>query len=463
MTYRLAANAALNLVAGLSTAVFAFAVPVALAHRLTPAELSVWSIVLQASAYVAPFTLGIQSVMSRVVAVNHCSDSTMHQSRLAVDAGLRLLGIAAAAYALIAIVAAMCLHRIYPDLPAAHLSVARWTLLLYCLGQATLIPAAAVAGYFFGLQRNVVVTANVVGGRLATAAVIVALATHLPMPVTAALAALVTAVFSLTLHRQFLRAVRAGAGHRHPADDAQRSNTSAEIFRECLPISVWAIATFFIYGGTSTVASWIDFNGFPAYVMASGAAMLLLGLHSAAFGPFIPHFAVTAERGGPAAATRSLIRASLVSSGISASVVLAFVLFGPAVVAWLVPAAYKAQTVQLLGLLLLGNSVRLIGLPYANALIALGLQGKILWTPVIEAGLTFCASIALGSRLGLAGVAAAMAVGGGASVLVHFLINMRVTAAALPVPRARLAAASVLPVAVAWGIFQLVHSNLLNP
>jgi O-antigen/teichoic acid export membrane protein len=454
MRNRLAVNAALNVLTGVSSAVFAFVVPVLLSHRIDSSGLSIWSIVLQTSAYVAPFTFGIQSVLSRHVAVAHeRADSGHRESLETMTVALRMLGFAAMAYLVLGLAAAWALDRIYPALPSDRLTEARIAFGLYIVGQATLIPAAGLAGYFFGVQRNLVVTLNVIGSKLLAGAAIVLGADWLGLPIASGLAAAVTAGFSLALYRRYISSV--ATIKRSGAPLAAMRQVRAQLVRECVPISVWALATFLIYGGSTSLASLVDFAGFPAYAMASGMSMLLLGLHGAAFGPFIPHVAVVAERGGGRAVTEALSRASMLSALISVTTVAAFALFGEATISLLVPREYRPNVTDLLTILLIGNSVRLIGLPYANTLIGLGMQGKILWTPVIEAGAAFGAAIVLGGHYGLVGVAWSMTIGGVASVLVHLVVNMRVTRDAVPEARPALLAAAG-PVAVAWLIFALL-------
>jgi O-antigen/teichoic acid export membrane protein len=454
MRSRLAVNAALNVLTGVSSAGFAFVVPVLLSHRIDSSGLSIWSIVLQTSAYVAPFTFGIQSVLSRRVAVAHERAGSGHRELLeTMTVALRMLSLAAMAYLVLGLAAAWALDRIYPALPSDRLTEARIAFGLFIVGQATLIPAAGLAGYFFGVQRNLVVALNVIGSKLLAGSVIVFGADSLGLPIASGLAAAVTAGFSVALHSRYISSVATIKRSGDPL--AAMQQVRVQLVRECVPISVWALATFLIYGGSTSVASLVDFVGFPAYAMASAISMLLLGLHGAAFGPFIPHVAVVAERGGGQAVAAALSRASMLSALISVTTVAAFALFGEATISLLVAREYQPAVTTLLTILLIGNSVRLIGLPYANTLIGLGMQGKILWTPVIEAGVAFGAAIVLGGHYGLVGVAWGMAIGGVASVLVHLVVNMRVTRDAVPAARTALLAAAG-PVVVAWLIFALL-------
>lgn len=456
MRSRLVVNAALNVLTGVSSAGFAFLVPLLLSHRVDAAVLSIWSIVLQTSAYVAPFTFGIQSVLSRHVAIANERTGAQLESRDTVAVALRMLCLAALVYLGFGLTVAWALDRIYPALPLGHVAEARIAFGLYVTGQATLIPAAGLVGYFFGVQRNVTVTVNMVGSKLLAGVAIVGGANSLGLPIASGVAAIVTVAFSLALYQRYTSSAVTTSSHTDPA--AAIRKVQAQLLRECLPISVWALATFLIYGGSTSIASLVDFPRFPAYAMAFGVSMLLLGLHSAAFGPFIPHVAVVAERGGNLAVARALIRASLLSALISVATVIAFAIFGTTAVRLLVPSGYESLVATLLTILLIGNSVRLIGLPYSNTLIALGLQGRILWTPVIEAGTTFGTAILLGTSYGLIGVAWSMAIGGMVSVLLHFVVNMPATRYSVPAARSALLC-SAGPVVLAWIIFFLIDRS----
>lgn len=458
MKSRLAANAVLNVLTGASGALFAFVVPVLLAGRISALELSIWSIMLQTAVYTAPFTLGIQGVLSRHVALHaerHDSDGL----RRTMGAALRVLGFAAALYLALGFLVAMTLGRIYPEIPAERLAGAQLGFALFLVGQATLIPAAAVGGYFFGLQRNLPVTLNAIGSKVIASIGVVALAGSTGLVGLAALVSAVTIAGNLWLLAAWRRSQQQtfGVPLGHNRAGWQQC---LSILRECAPISLWTLATFLVYGGTSTIASTTDFAHFPAYAMGTAAALVLLGFHGAAMNPLIPHMAVVHERGGPAAVGRTLAKASLISAGISAAVVLAYAAVGAPIVEALIPARLADVTSMLLPILLIGNVVRLLGLPYANTLVGLGMQGRILWTPVLEAMATFGSALWLAPRYGLSGVAASIAIGGLVSIALHYAFNMSITRGMVPVRRWRLLLQSMLLLAPAIGLLHFLHPSV---
>jgi O-antigen/teichoic acid export membrane protein len=454
---RLAANAVLNVLAGSAGALFAFVVPALLAGRISAVELSIWSILLQTAVYTAPFTLGIQGVLSRHVAL-HAERRDPEAMRRTMGAAFRVLGFAAALYLAIGFTVALALGRIYPAIPAERLPAAQLGFVLFLVAQATLIPAAGIAGYFFGLQRNLAVTVNALGTRIVASIGVVALAQWFGLVVLAAIASVVTTLGSLWLLAAWRQSALRDFGPSQGPNRAGWMECKA-ILRECGPISLWTLASFLVYGGTTTIASTTDFALFPAYSMASAAALVLLGFHSAAMNPLIPHMAVVHSRGGPAAVGHTLARASLISAGISALIVLAYAAIGRPVVAALIPGTLAEMTMMLLPILLFGNAVRLLGLPYANTLVGLGMQGRILWTPVLEAAATFGSALWLAPRYGLVGVAASITLGGAVSITLHYLVNMTVTRGMVPVRRWQLLLQSLLLLAPAMGVLHFLNAS----
>jgi O-antigen/teichoic acid export membrane protein len=209
------------------------------------------------------------------------------------------------------------------------------------------------------------------------------------------------------------------------------------LLRECAPVSVWAIATFAIYGGTSTISSVVDLKQFAVYSVAVGISLLLLGLHSAAFSTLIPHVAHIRQARGMMALVPAIHHAAILSAVISLTALLGMLAAGKVVLHVLVPTMPTDVLVSLVLALFIGNAVRLVGLPYANALVGLGAQGRLIATPVIEAAVTVGAALRLGLRFGAFGVAWSICVGGLASLLMHYFINVRATHDLLPISRNR--------------------------
>jgi O-antigen/teichoic acid export membrane protein len=459
LNIRVLYNAGLNVLAGVSSALFSVAVPMLLAPRLTPVALVIWSIIMMPAAYTAVFTLGIQSVVARRVAVAR-AEGELSMLHATVAAALRLMTIAALLYLALLGLATALLGQIYPAIPDELSADAKMAFLAFGAGQATLIPTAAVVGYFYGLQDNAPVAANVVIARLLMAAGIYGASTSMSLTAMSVTATLVLVVANAILFIWYERARRLTmAPIRSRGMEPAHRTEMVSLARECVPVSVWAIATFLIYGGTSSVASVLAFESFAAYSIAVGISLMLLGLHSAAFSTLIPYVAEAQKVEGRAALSRILDMATILSLVLSCSALLLVALIGHEVLALLLPTMGSHDVMSYLVPLLVGNAVRLVGLPYSNALMGLGLQAKILATPWVEAGVTLLASIGLGLTFGAMGVAWSLACGGLASVAMHAALNVRATADHLPISALRLLIIPVVTVLTVTGLaLALVHA-----
>jgi O-antigen/teichoic acid export membrane protein len=437
LNIRVLYNAGLNVLAGLSSALFAVAVPILLAPKITPTALVVWSIIMMPAAYTAVFTLGIQSVVARRVALAHAEEK-FAQLGATVKAALYLMCIAALVYLTMIAVAGMLLSDIYPGIPSEMSGDAKLAFLCFGAGQATLIPMAAIMGYFYGLQNNAPVAANVVISRILMTMGIYSVSawSSLTLMSVAATSILLAANAVLVfLYAQSCKRLTVRLESSN-VKNAQRTEIK-QLARECMPISVWAIATFIIYGGTSTISSILDFEHFAAYSIAVGISLMLLGLHSAAFSTLIPYVAQTRQLEGQAALTRVLDISTALSALISCSALMLTALAGTAALEFMLPTMGSREVMSYLVPLLVGNAVRLVGLPYSNALIGLGLQGRILHTPLVEAGVTLTCAIGFGLMFGAIGVAWSLAFGGLASLGMHAAFNVRNTFDSLPISAAR--------------------------
>lgn len=457
MKSRLAINAGLNVLAGASGALFAFLVPILLARRISSPELSIWTIVLQTTAYATPFALGIQGVLARHVAV-HSQRRDAAAIHATIGTAFSILGLAALVYVVVGCLVASQLGSLYPAIPTAKLAEAQLAFVVFVVGQASQIPATAITGYFFGIQQNAAVTVNVLGSKVVASLAIVLLSTRVDL-VTLAFAANAVTVAANGL---LLLAYRRSAGRLFPSTHRAatgRRQSMIPLLRECGPMCVWTVATFIVYGGTSSIASALDFDRFPAYSIAAAAALVLMGLHTAAMNPLIPHVAVVNEQGGAPAVGRTLSRASRLSAALSAAGILACAAVAVPLIQLLLPEPLAGITSTLLPLMLFGNAIRLLALPYSCTLIGLGLQGKILLAPAVEAIAAFGSALMLGYWFGLPGVAAGIAVGGVVVNGLLFVVYMPRTRGSVPVRRLQTLAHATLIIGPAIGLYWFMVSH----
>jgi O-antigen/teichoic acid export membrane protein len=445
---RLVRNAALNVVSGGSAAVFTIVLPVLLASTLSPVALSVWTVVLQPAAYTALFTLGIQSVIARHVAMLGNTARSVAAEPL-LGGAWRLMWIAAAVYVVVFICFAGLLARIYPAIPAELVADARWAVLLFALAQATTVPVSVISGYFFGIQDNLPVAVHAMLSRLLMAIGVIAVSSLHRLAVMSAAGGLLAVAANAALLAYYRRHRRRGSAEDVETIPPHSGASAWALMRECGPISIWAVVTFAIYGGSSTIASVVDMPDFAIYSVASGISLLLVGFHSAAFSTLVPHIADMLRGQGKAALAPVVHRASLLSAMMSAVLLLCASVLGPPMVRLLITKMPSGPLIACLMPLMLGNAIRLVGLPYANALVGLGAQRRVTGTAVLEAMVTLLAALVLGRWFGVEGVAWSIGVGGIASLAMHYFVNIRITRDLMALDRNRVMLVPLLIVCAA--------------
>jgi O-antigen/teichoic acid export membrane protein len=105
---------------------------------------------------------------------------------------------------------------------------------------------------------------------------------------------------------------------------------------------------------------------------------------------------------------------------------------------------YAAQSTLYLQVLVLGNVVRQLVLPYVLVVVATGKQHLATIAGVAEALVNIVLSIWLVQRIGAVGVAVGTLVGAFVSFSVHFLVSMRYTRPTIFIPRTRFLLQGVL-------------------
>jgi O-antigen/teichoic acid export membrane protein len=104
---------------------------------------------------------------------------------------------------------------------------------------------------------------------------------------------------------------------------------------------------------------------------------------------------------------------------------------------WVGP-AYASHTATYLRVLIFANVVRNLCAPYATMITATGTQKAVIAAAVSEAVVNLGSSVFLAWRFGAIGVAIGTVIGAFVSVLVHFVISMRLTRPVISASRTRL-------------------------
>ena len=114
-----------------------------------------------------------------------------------------------------------------------------------------------------------------------------------------------------------------------------------------------------------------------------------------------------------------------------------------------VGADYAAHSIRFMRILILGNIVRNLCLPYATMVVATGKQKFATAATIAEAAVNLASSIYLARFMGAIGVAIGTLLGAFVSVAMHFGFSMRYTGTSLAISRRRLLLQGLLRPAVA--------------
>jgi O-antigen/teichoic acid export membrane protein len=163
----------------------------------------------------------------------------------------------------------------------------------------------------------------------------------------------------------------------------------------------------------------------------------MLTLVTSTFGPLVP--AVSSMQAGTTPSRIGDIAIRMTRYCASLLLLLGLPLFFgsyPLLSLW-VGKRYAAQSALYLQVLVLGNVVRQLVLPYALTVVATGKQHLATIAGVAEATVNIVLSIWLVQRIGAVGVAVGTLVGAFVSFSVHFLVSMRYTRPTILIPRMR--------------------------
>ena len=189
-------------------------------------------------------------------------------------------------------------------------------------------------------------------------------------------------------------------------------------------MSIWTLAMFFISGLDTVIVGHYQYAETGFYAVASGAANFMLALVSSVFGPLIPAVSSMQSSTTPNRIGDLCIRTTRYSTLLLCLLGLPLV-FGayPLLSLW-VGRKYAAQSALYLEVLVLGNVVRHLALPYILCVVATGKQHLATIAGISEAAVNIVVSLWLVQRIGAVGVAAGTLAGAFVSFGLHLLVSM---------------------------------------
>ncbi len=452
-------NSAANLIGGLSAALFNVALPALVSRHLSHSEFSAWSLAMQVIAYVNLLGIGLQTATARAIA--HANEQDDRQQTLSTLRAAHRIGRWACGLGLLMAVSLAVLYPlVFPGIPAEVLQEFRWTLLIICCGTAFQLLALVPMGVFQGLHRNISFVSVQVALRVVAVA-LVAIGAHAAFGMTG-LAIVVGASTALLGPANWLQLRRTVPWLAKFGEVALERARVRQLLDACATLSVWSVSMLLVNSVGIVMVGRIAFQSSGAYAVSMTAATVLAGLLNAVFAPLMTmgaamHAVPERRPGIPRLLTRSTLACTA-----ALHLLFAFIwLFHRPILRLWIGASFVEQASPLLLVLVGAHALRNVAWPYALMLLATGLNRRALWTGLAEGFGNLVATIVLGLRYGVVGVALGTLAGAAIGLLGSLLFNTRRTPELTPHPLRFALVGIVAPTLAAAPVYALVWM-LLN-
>jgi O-antigen/teichoic acid export membrane protein len=438
---KLLQGSASNMLRMLLSMLISLVLPPFLVHRMSAAEYSAWVLILQLSAYVNFLDLGLQTAISKFVAEFE-SVGDKESSRRMLSTAFTLLTVGASLGAIATCVLAWQVPHLFHQMPPTLVHDVRFGLLAVGLSISISLPFGVFLSTFSGLQEYGFPTLLLSVSRLlSTLALVLLLLEHgtlLELAVLLAAFNLLTALFQYIGWRAYA-AERTG----FQLFLLDRS-ASRRLIEYCGILTVWTMGSLLISGLDTTIVGHFDYKNTGFYAIAGSATNFMLLLVGNLLGPLLPAISSLQANRTPRELGNMLLKATRFCTTLVCILGLPLLVGGYPLLSLWVGHTYAQHALLYLEVLVLANMIRQLGYPYALVIVALGKQRYTTVAPVVEAIVNLGSSVWLARRYGAPGVAIGTLIGASVGLATHFLISMPRTTSAIEIPRARLAASSML-------------------
>src|SRR5580698_2114116 len=427
-------GSASNMVRVLLSMLVSLVLPPFLVHRMPPPEYSAWVLILQLSAYVNLLDFGLQTAIGKFVA-EYDATNRHEASHGIVSTSFTILALAATIACAAIGVMVWGVPKLFHQMPAALVPEVRIALFAVGLSTALALPFSTFLSTFVGLQQYVFPTAVATVSRVGSAAALIVL---LLMHGSLVQLALVMAAFNVaTAVTQFLgwrKLLKARVDFSFLSFDRRYA---VQLAKYGSVLSIWTLSMFFVSGLDLVIVGHYRYTETGFYAIANGAANFMLAIVSSVFGPLVP--AVSSMQSG---STPGRI-GDLCTKATRYCVLLLLLLglpvfFGayPLLSLW-IGKRYAIQSAFYLEVLVLGNMVRQIALPYVLVVVATGKQHLATIGAIVEACVNVALSIWLVQTIGTVGVAIGTLCGAFVGLGMHLLVSISRTQATILMQRSR--------------------------
>jgi O-antigen/teichoic acid export membrane protein len=402
--------------------------PPVLVHHLSQAEYSAWVLILQLSTYITLLDLGLQTVVSKMIAENHAKGDQQANHQL-LSTSFQVLGTIAGVGLLVVCALVWRVPAIFHQMPASLYPQVRMGLLLVGASAAFGLPFNPFLAVFIGLQRYGFPTVVALLGRLASATLLVSMvllhASLVQLALAIALVNIATAIAqSYGWHRYVKGEVAFSFSGFHRA-------TAMMLLSSGSVIAFWTIGELFVSGLDLLLVGHFDYGNTGFYAIAASATNFLLMIVSSLFAPILPAISAMQTTSTPEALGRITLKISRYCTLTLCALSLSLLVGAFPLLSLWVGHTYAVKTVVFLEVLVLSNFIRQLCYPYSLVVIATGKQKLATLAVVLEAVVNLAASLWLGSRFGAMGVAFGTLLGAAVSLAVHLTVSMARTRPAI--------------------------------
>src|SRR3984957_18253364 len=364
-------GSASNLVRVVLSMLVSMVLPPFLVHRMPAAEYSAWVLILQLSAYVGLLDFGLQAAIGKYVAEYDASGEREASHHL-VSTSFTILALAAAIACVAIGVMVWGVPRLFHQMPATLVPEVRIALLAIGLSTAVALPFSTFLATFTGLQEYFFPTIVATISRVGSAALLIVL---LLLHCSLVQLALVMAGYNVdTAATQFFGWRKFLKGRVNFSFLLFHRRSATQLAKYGSVLSIWSLAMFFVSGLDTVIVGHYQYKDTGFYAVASGAANFMLTVIASVFGPLVP--AVSSMQSG---STPSRIGDLCTKIARYCTLLLCLLglplVFGayPLLSLW-VGKQYATQSALYLEVLVLGNVVRQLVLPYILIVVATGKQ-----------------------------------------------------------------------------------------
>jgi O-antigen/teichoic acid export membrane protein len=409
----------------------ALLLPAYLTHKLPVKTYSAWVLILQMAAYVGYLDLGIQTGISKYVAEFEARKDSVGSSRRA-SAGLALMLCASVLGVLLTLILAWFVPRIFHEMPAYLYRDVRLSLIFVGISLSFGLVCSTCSSVFLGQQRYAIPMFLSLANRiLFTAAILMAVHFQCGLAVMGALVALVN-IFTGLL--QF-EAWRRFAGHIRLTLRGLDFSIVRKMLSYCSTLAIWTAGMLCVSGLDVTIVGRYDFGQTAFYSIATLPTNFAIAIMGAALAPLLPTASALSVHRSPLQMGDMLTRVTRYASILLVGSGLPLLVAGYWILRLWVGQNYAIHTLPYLRVLVLGNIVRNMCMPYASMLVATSSQRVAIAGATAEAVVNVASSVYLVRHLGAIGVAYGTLIGSFVSVGMHFVVSMHYTHSKFAVSR----------------------------